>query len=245
MLLTLIVDDEKGARETLSGMLRQFCPGVQIVGEAASVAEAKNLIKLYRPQLVFLDIQMPFETGFSLLNSLETKPFHVVFTTAHNNYALKAIKFSALDYILKPIDITELQNAVQKAKNSPIGDHEQIAVLQAHGSDEEHDRIVLPYRDGFRVISCAEIVRFEGERNYSWVHFINGQKILTAKTLKEYEELLLDRHFFRAHQSHLINLKCVRGYIKGRGGQIEFVDGSVVDLARSRKQDFLAFYEMK
>lgn len=242
MLKTLIVDDELGARQTLSGMLNQYCPEIQIVGMASNVREARTLIKEKNPDLIFLDIQMPFESGFDLLDSLDSYPFHIVFTTAYNNYALKAIKFSALDYILKPINLDELIAAVGKASKTTINT-DQFSILRAHQNDENEERIVLRFKDGFRVVNCREIVRFEGDRNYSWVHLVNGEKTLVAKTLKEFEELLTKYNFFRVHQSHLINLKCVREYIKGRGGTIRLIDGSEVDLARSRKQDFLNYFE--
>jgi len=233
------VDDEQGALETLSSMLQLFCDNVQILGKATSVAEGRFLIKQFHPDLVFLDIRMPFENGFDLLESMEVQEFHVIFTTAYNNYALKAIKFSALDYLLKPINVDELKQAVAKVASSKV-DKTQYSVFRAHQLDHNDEQLVLPYKDGFRVVNCREIIRFEGERNYSRAHFLNGDKLLVAKTLKEFENFLSSCNFFRVHQSNIINMNCVKGYKKGRGGTIELINGVEVELARSRKQEFLS-----
>lgn len=242
MIRAILVDDEIGALETLSGMLDLFCKEVQVVGKASSANQARDLIQKFDPDLIFLDIRMPFENGFDLLESLDSQTFHVIFVTAYNNYALKAIKFSALDYLLKPINVDELQTAVKKAAKANSS-REQFDVLKAHQLNDKHEQIMLPFKDGFRVISIREILRFEGERNYTHVYFLNGDHLLVAKTLKEYEELLREYEFFRAHQSHIINMKCVKGYVNGRGGKIQLIDNTEVDLARSRKKEFLKFFD--
>ncbi|MDO5977955.1 LytR/AlgR family response regulator transcription factor [Flavivirga spongiicola] len=242
MIRAILVDDEKGALETLSGMLSLFCKEVQVLGKAASANEARDLIKKYHPDLVFLDIRMPFENGFDLLESIDRHTFHVIFTTAYNNYALKAIKFSVLDYLLKPIDVEELQRAVSKVSKIAVN-KEQYSVFKAHQLNHEHEQILLPYKNGFQVVNYHEILRFEGERNYTYVYFLNGKRLLVAKTLKEYEELLKDYGFFRVHQSNIVNMKCVKGYINGRGGKIQLIDNTEVDLARSRKKEFLTFFK--
>ncbi|TGV01184.1 LytR/AlgR family response regulator transcription factor [Flavivirga rizhaonensis] len=242
MIRAILVDDEKGALETLSGMLSLFCKEVLILGKASSANEARDLIKEFNPDLVFLDIRMPFENGFDLLESIDSYTFHVIFTTAYNNYALKAIKFSALDYLLKPINVEELQRAVSKISKIAVN-KEQYNVFKAHQLDHEHEQILLPSKNGFQVVNYHEILRFEGERNYTHVYFLNGNRLLVAKTLKEYEELLRDYGFFRVHQSNIINMKCVKGYINGRGGKIQLIDNTQVDLARSRKKEFLTFFK--
>ncbi len=242
MIKAILVDDEKGALETLSGMLNLFCKDVQILGKASSANEARSLIKEFNPDLVFLDIRMPYENGFDLLESIGNHTFHVVFTTAYNNYALKAIKFSALDYLLKPINVEELQRAVSKVSKIVIN-KEQYNVFKAHQLNSKHEQIVLPHKNGFQVVNYNEILRFEGDRNYTNVYFLNGKQFLVAKTLKEYEELLKDHNFFRVHQSNIINIKCVKGYIKGRGGKIQLIDNTEVDLARSRKKEFLTIFK--
>lgn len=242
-MTAIIVDDEEGARKTLVAMLKRFCPEVQIIGEASTVKQARRLIKEYQPKLLFLDIKMPYETGFDLLESVTEYSFHVIFTTAYNNYAIKAIKFSAIDYLLKPIEVKELQRAVKKAVNSKIS-LAQLEVLKSHQFNNENEKIVLPFKEGFKVVNCQEIVRLEGARNYTWIYFINGNRILVAKTLKEYEELLTDYGFLRIHQSHLINLKCVAEYIKGRGGKVKLIDNSIVEVARSKKQLLLSHFNL-
>lgn len=245
MIRAILIDDEKGAIETLSRMLNVFCKYVQILGVAYSAQEARDLIAKTNPDLIFLDIKMPNETGFDLLQSLKNKTPHIIFTTAHSNYALKAIKFSALDYLLKPINVKELQDAVLKIYNVEESNKERYEVFKSHKLGKNPEQIVLPYKEGFRIVNCNEILRFEGERNYSRVYFLNGSKLLVAKTLKEFEELLGDLGFFRAHQSNLINMKCVKEYIKGRGGKIRLIDGSEIDLARSRKQNFFKLIGVK
>ncbi len=238
MLKAIIVDDERGAQETLLSMLKMFCPNVQVLDVASSVSEAKALIETYSLDLVFLDIRMPFENGFSLLEALGTYDFHVIFTTAYNNYSLKAIKFSALDYLLKPINYIELKQAVDKVAQRPKN-KKQYEILKIHQQNENDGRIVLPYKRGYRIAECKEILRLKGERNYSRVFFVNGEELLVAKTLKELEELLVDFGFFRTHQSHIINLQCVKDYQKGKSGKIKLINNSEVELARNRKQDFL------
>lgn len=242
MIRTIIVDDEKGAQETLSGMLNLFCKDVQILGMASSANEARSLIKELNPDLIFLDIRMPFENGFDLLESLDNHDFHVIFTTAYNNYALKAIKFSVLDYLLKPINVEELQKAVSKISKITVN-KSQYNIFKAHQLNHKHEQIVLPHKEGFQIVNYREILRFEGERNYTNVYFLNGEQLLVAKTLKEYEELLSEHNFFRVHQSNIINMNCVKAYIKGRGGKIQLIDNTEVDLARSRKKEFLALFK--
>ncbi len=242
MIKAILVDDEKGAIETLSGMLNMFCSNVQVIGKAYSVIEARVLIKELSPDLVFLDVNMPFENGFDLLQSLDDYNFHVIFTTAYNNYALKAIKFGALDYLLKPIDFKELEKAV--AKINKVGlNKSQYKIFKAHQLDDKEEQIVLPHKSGFKIVNYSEILRLEGDRNYTKIYFINGEQLLVAKTLKEYEELLSDYGFFRVHQSNIVNMNCIRGYISGRGGKIQLIDNSEVDLARSRKKTFLKLLE--
>lgn len=242
MIKAIIIDDEYGARLTLMGMLKLFCPSIHVLGEAKSSFEGRELIRKVNPNIVFLDIKMPFESGFDLLESLEEQNFHVIFTTAYNNYALKAIRFSALDYLLKPIKVKDLQRSVEKASTNLVN-KEQYNVFKAHQINEHDQQIVLPLKDGFKVIDCIEIVQVEGSRNYSWVHFINGEKVLVARTLKEFEDIFSKDIFFRVHQSNIINIKCVRGYKKGRGGIVELINGNEVALARSRKQEFLTIFD--
>ena len=242
MIKAIIVDDEKGAQETLSSMLNMFCSNVQILGIASSVNEAKDLIEQFSLDLVFLDIKMPFENGFSLLESLGNYNFHVIFTTAYSNYALKAIKFSALDYLLKPLNFVELRKAVSKVTKKSIN-KEQFEILKKHHLNQKEERVVLPYKGGYRITNCCEILRFKGERNYSRVYFINGEELLVARTLKEFEELTNNLGFFRAHQSHLINMRCVINYKKARGGKIELINKTEIDLARNRKKEFLKILE--
>jgi len=238
MLKAIIVDDELGARETLTAMLNKFCPDIQVLATAESAPAGVRIIEEFKPDIVFLDVRMPVQSGFELLHALKERSFHVIFTTAYVDYAVRAIKYSALDYLLKPINPKELVEAVKKCRNTEHHE-ERFEVFSDHQKDEGGEKIVLPHKDGFRIVYFKEIVRFEGSRNYSWVYLISGEKILVSKTLRYFEDLLVLKGFMRVHQSHLINKSCVRSYFSGRGGTVELIDGSSVPIARSRKKEFV------
>ncbi len=246
MIKAVIIDDEHSARETLSGMLAKFCPEVMIAGMADSAQEGINVIQNYQPQLVFLDVQMPFGSGFDLLEALPNINFEVIFTTAYNQYALKAIKFSALDYLLKPIDVKELKAAVEKVQLQANDQTSNIKLANfienVNNNDDTTRKIVLPTAKGFSVVAIKDIIRCESDRNYTWIHFRDGPSLLATRSLKDFEELLVEYQFFRVHQSHLINLDCVKHYNRGRGGQVALSDGSQVDVARSKRDEFVKMF---
>lgn len=242
----IIVDDEERHHETLGKMLTNFCPEIQLLGDAYNVAEAVNLIKIKNPQLVFLDIEMPGGNGFTLFDNFEEPPFEVVFTTAHDLYAINAIKYAALDYLMKPINIRELQEAVARAskiisKKEGASSNEKINVLRSNLKleDKRFTKIALPSSDGIDFIEAETIIRAEAERSYSNFYLENGKKILVSKPLKEYEALLEQCNFFRVHKSHMINLTHIEKYIKGKGGYVIMKDGSHVDVSVRKKDDLL------
>lgn len=247
MITTLIVDDEAKHRGTMEKMLTNFCPDVSIIGKASSVEEAISIINDNNPDLVFLDVEMPGGNGFTLLEHFEEPSFDVVFATAHDLYAINAIKFAALDYILKPINIKELQEAVHKCalrkenKEPQQQLSEKFEVFKSNSTSKEvPKKIALPTSDGIDFINSDEIVRCEADRSYSTYFTIDGKKIIVSKPLKEYESLLEQCNFFRVHKSHMINLNHITKYVKGKGGYVIMDDGSEVDVSVRRKEHFLS-----
>lgn len=246
MLTAIIVDDEVQSRETLERMLVNFCPDVQILGKAESVAKAVPLIDTQQPDVVFLDIEMPGGNGFTLLEHYEEFPFEVIFTTAHDLYAINAIKFAALDYLLKPVNIKELQEAVKRAEKKIGGkekeDRQQkMEALKSNltQSDQKFTKIALPTSEGIDFIEVEDIIRVEAERSYSNFHLKGRKKIMVSKPLSEYESLLEECNFFRTHKSHMINLDHLQKYVKGKGGYVIMVDDSHVDVSVRRKESLL------
>ncbi|MBM3436859.1 MAG: response regulator transcription factor [Bacteroidetes bacterium] len=240
MIRAIIIDDELESRNTVNNILSQYCEYVSIVGQADGVGTGKELILSKQPELVFLDIQMADGTGFDLLEQLPKVEFRVIFVTAYDQYALKAIKYSALDYILKPIDPQQLIDAVNKFRVLESNFHimaEQIKTL--FGFKSGFEKIALPTAEGLRFVKVDNIIRCESDNNYTNFYLKTGEKILVTKTLKEFEEILSDIHFVRIHQSHLINLNFVERYIKGNGGSVIMSDGSEVEISRRRKEIFL------
>ena len=221
-------------------MVVNYCEGVEVVSIAGGVAEALKALKEHQPQLVFLDIELPDGDGFQVLEKAPELNFEVIFTTAYNQYAMRAFKFSATDYLLKPIDIEELPapRHPQTGKNDAASRIE--ALLQNMREPQPKlKRIVLPTSNGFTVVSPENIIRCESDRNYTFIFLKDGRKILVSRTIKEYEEMLENHDFFRIHQSHLINLRYLNNYTLGRGGYVELTDGSTLDVSARRKSDFL------
>lgn len=241
----LIVDDEKSARITMAAMLDEYCPNVHVVGEAATVQEAHQLITDQNPELVLLDIKIGSESGFDLLSIVENRNFSVVFTTAYDHFALKAIKFSATDYLLKPIDPDELMTAIDRAENSLLNPRQQMKVLMEHveNGDGQHKNIVLPIAGGFHLAQIADIIHIEADRNYCIFYLEDQQRIVVSKTLKEFDDLLSRLGFIRIHQSHLVNKKHIQGFKgNGRAGVLEMKNGKKLEVARSKKSEIIQFF---
>jgi two-component system LytT family response regulator len=239
----IIVDDEKGARESLSKMLEKNCRQIEIVGKADSMASAYEVISEQKPDLVFLDIEMPNGNAFDLLEKFKEINFNIIFTTAYDHYAIKAIKFSAVDYILKPIDPEELVNAVKRLedkmgqKNSL--DNQFKTLLSNVKPGNKLKKVGIPDGDGLIFINLSDIIRCDSDGNYTFFILTNGKKIIASRTLGEYEQMFADDNFFRVHRSHLINLEHVKKYIKGEGGYVVMTDNSQVEVSRRNKNDFL------
>jgi two-component system LytT family response regulator len=235
---SIIVDDEKHGRENLAGVLQHHCQDVHVVGEANSVENAISLIELHSPQLVFLDIEMPKENGFQLLEHFRDSNFEVVFVTAYDNYAIKAIRFSAADYILKPINYKDLIAAVAKVSERIRLKEENNRIKQLYRNIHQptNPRIGLPTTDRIEYVEVDKIIRCQGEGNYTHFYFEGDRHLLVAKTLVEFEELLQDYSFMRVHKTHLINLSHVVAYVKTDGGMLQFSNGDLVAVSRRRKE---------
>lgn len=244
MIKALIVDDEAKSRATLKALVERHCPNVSIVAMAASVVEALAEIEKHQPGVVFLDIEMPFSSGFTLLEEIKNPGFEIIFTTAYDQYAIKAIKFSALDYLLKPIDIDELIKAVNKIepgnekKESRQPDFELLlSNLKLKGNSA---KIAVPTFDGLQMLDAKDIIKCTADESYTHITLFNGAKLTVSRILKEYEDLLSDLNFFRVHNSCLINLAHVVKYVKGEGGQVVMSDGETVEVSRRKKNELLS-----
>jgi two-component system LytT family response regulator len=245
MRKALIIDDENRTRELIAKMIDSFGFDLETFPIGENVQSGIAAIESLRPDIVFLDIQMPDGTGFDLLKSVENKDFEVVFITAHEEFAIKAIKFSALDYLLKPIDPTELREATEKAMKAieDKRDEQQFEALQNNIQPTQKKRLVLKTQESVHVVELEEIIRCEADRNYTSFFLTGGKKILVSKTLKDYEILLSSFHFLRVQQSHLINLNFVDRYDKGNGGSVVMKDGSQVPLSPAKRDIFFKILE--
>lgn len=234
----IIVDDEANNRENLRMALTTYCQEVEVIGEADSAISAMDVIQITKPDLVFLDIAMPLGDGFQLLESLPTIDFDIIFVTAYNHYAIKAIKFCAIDYLLKPINALELKQAVSRvvANKAKKVQRQKLELLVANRRLQNSQKIALPQSDHTVFVAVEEIIRCQGEKNYTWFYIKDGRKLLVSQTLKEYVDLLEDVDFFRVHQSHLINLNQVEKYSRRDGGYVVTTDGEKLPVARNRKE---------
>ena len=239
MIKAIIVDDEVHCVDTLSILLTDYCPEVQVLDKCMSAKKALESIQRFNPELVFLDIEMPVMNGFEFLEQFEKIPFSVIFTTGYDQYAIKAIRFSALDYLLKPIDPKELIPAVHKVKlQNHLPTAEQFRMLMNHIQHVENSftKIAVPTAEGFELIPADQVVRCEAEDNYTHFYLKNKSKVIACRTLKEIEEQFQDFHaFIRVHHSYIVNLNEVTKYIRGEGGYLVMNDGSTVNVSRSRK----------
>lgn len=241
----IIVDDEQHCIDALRAMLQKKCPEVAVLAGVNSVKEARQLIDEMRPDLVFLDVEMPHQNGFELLKQYDKLTFDVIFTTAYEQYALKAIKFNALDYLLKPFSVQELQEALRKfhERRSQKPDT-AIAPLEVFLQNmktlqQTNKKIALPTINGLVFMPVQNIVRCESTGNYTKIFFTDKKQLLVSKPLKEFEELLTEVDFFRVHNSHLINLQQMESYLQGEGGFALMSDGTQVEVSRRRKAEFL------
>ena len=243
MLRSIIIDDDKMSRVALKKVLEKHCANVEVISMADSVKSSINDIRNNQPDLVFLDVEMPDGTGFEVLEAFPEIKFETIFVTAHDHYAFKAIKFSALDYLLKPINIEEVKAAVEKVekKHDRQLDRKNLKMLIRNLEDENNylKNIALPTMEGLIVVELAGVIHCEANINYCTVYMKDGEKIVVSRTLKEFEELLSENNFCRIHQSHLVNLDQLSKYVKGKGGYVVMKDGTQLEVSMRKKDTLL------
>jgi two-component system, LytTR family, response regulator len=242
ILKAILIDDELSSLQNLQQKLKEFCPDVDVIATAQKPEEAILLIQQHKPDVIFLDIEMPRMNGFRMLDEIGECDFDIIFTTAYNHYAVDAIRISAFDYLMKPIAIKDLQNAVERlAKHRQLQTKDKLGVLKNSLSNtkSQDEKIVIPTNEGLEFIPINTILHIESSSNYSKIYFQNGKSIVVTKLLKDFEDMLLPYRFYRIHNSHLINLKYIEKYIKGEGGQVRLTNGTVIDVARRKKEEFL------
>jgi two-component system LytT family response regulator len=243
MLRTVIIDDDRLARKILRRIIGQNFSELEIVGEADCVEGGLQFIQEVAPDLVFLDIEMPDGTGFDLIEQVNEVDFRLVFVTSYNDYAITAFKYSAFDYILKPVLPENVKSTVQRIlKTSGIKQKAAFASLKSqieHPAEQADPTIALPEMNGFAIIKVKNILRCEGERNYTRVFYKDGSSVLISRTLLEFDQLLVPHGFFRIHRSHLVNLSCISRYVKTDGGMVEMIDKSQLKVSPKFKDDLL------
>lgn len=247
MIQAVLVDDEQNSRETLKGKLELFCPEVEVVGEAGDVKTALETIKSKKPDLLFLDIELSGESGFDLLTAIrDEKDMNpaIVFITAHDEFAIKAIKFSALDYLLKPIDPEDLVKAVRKVEDEKglpkKATNFNVLVENIRQAADSPKKIVVPTSDGMHVIKISEVIRLESSSNYTTFYLKDHKPLLASKTLKEFDAMLQGYSFNRVHKSHLVNMNYLTRYVQTDGGYLILEDGSRIPVANRKKEQLLS-----
>ncbi|MDB4727918.1 LytTR family DNA-binding domain-containing protein [Saprospiraceae bacterium] len=242
---SLIIDDDPFIKELLKDKLNQYFPEVEVVDTAGSGTEGLEKIASYQPELIFLDVEMADMTGFEMLSKIEDIFFQTIFITSYSHYAIKAIRFNALDYLIKPIDLGELRHAIKRYKinvqqNKPINKiHNALKNLKTEKAADQ--TLILQIQEGEMRMVLKSIIRIEGERNYSYIHLINNKKKLTTKTIGDMEELLSDKGFFRCHKSHIINFVHIQPDPKSFA--VTLTDGIDIPIARRRKEAFKDWYD--
>ncbi len=243
MIRTVLIDDETDSIRVLQKLLETYCPQVEVVGTAEGVETGLPIIQEMRPDLLFLDIEMTRGNAFDLLNQLRPLTFQVIFVTAFDNYAIRAFKYSAVDYLLKPVDIDELVNAIsrvaERSKQRNIVDQMQLFLDNMGTYSLAQQKMAVPTLDGLIFINLREVVRLEAKSSYTQIKLENGEVVMATRTIKDYEDILPETLFCRIHNSHIINLQKIEKYHKGRGGYVVLEDGSEIEVAIRRRQEFL------
>jgi two-component system, LytTR family, response regulator len=249
MIKALIIDDVEKARIALRSDIKIYCPEIEIIGEADGVGTGVSLIKTVSPDVVFLDIKMSDGSGFDLIEKLRKEGiinFQIIFTTAYDEYAIKAFKFSATDYLLKPVDHEDLIQAVKKIKKDNkqefIKENLEVLLESMKGMKTSNKRIALNSIDKVQVVNVDDIIQCESQRNYTLFYLINKQQILVTRTLKEFEDMLEGNNFLRVHHSHLINLKHLKEYVKTDGGYAVMSDGSQIPVSVRKRDQLLKYF---
>ncbi len=246
MIKTILVDDEKSNPNILSEILKKYCPAVSVCATCNDIMEAELLIEKWNPQLIFLDIQMPNGSGFDLLDKIKRTHIEVIFVTAYNNFLLKAIRYSALDYIMKPVSISEVAEAVTRAGErltNKSAMHQLELLLSNIQGPVQSQKIAIPNMGGLTFVSMTDIVRLEAKGAYTEIFINDGKTYLVSRNLKEYENMLPETMFSRVHNTHIVNLQFIKRYQRGNGGTIEMENGAEIEVAVRRREAFLARFK--
>lgn len=241
MLNAVLIDDDQSNLSALSEKLSRHCPEVNICARCENALEGKAAIDQLKPDIVFLDIEMPVMNGFVMLQQLSYRDFELIFVTAYDHYAINAIRYSALDYLVKPVDVDELKSAITRAANNRKASSAQLQLelLLEHIQLKQLKRISVPTAEGLQFLNVDEIIYLEASNNYTTIFMASNAKYLVARTLKDFEDMLADTIFFRIHHSALINLNYVEKYIRGEGGQVMMKNGKMLDVSKRKKPEFL------
>lgn len=246
MIKTILIDDEMHCLKTLEILLKEYCANVQVLEKCSDPVMGLKAIEMYKPDLVFLDIEMPQMNGFEMLDRLPQVNFALIFTTGYDQYAIKAFHFSALDYLLKPVAPKELINAVKKVEEQrhfPMPEQFEMLLKKINGINNGFNKIAVPTAEGFELIPAADVVYFEADDNYTHIFLKNKNKIVACRTLKKIEEQIQDYNIFvRVHKSYMVNLNEVVRYVRGEGGYLVMSDNSSVSVSRTRKDSLLNFF---
>lgn len=239
----VLVDDETDCTDVLSWMLKEHCPSIEVIAVFNKPDEAMKNIPELKPELLFLDIEMPRINGFQLIEKLMPVSYPVIFTTAYDKFAVKAFRYSAMDYLMKPIDKTDLINAVNKFENklpdSGLNHSLEFLLQNLKLSQTQIPKLAIPTQDGLIFIEISDIVSCESDSNYTTFYLLSGEKIIASKTMKEFQDILEENHFFRVHHSHIISLNLISKYVRGDGGYVIMKTGASIPVSRTRKDEFL------
>jgi two-component system, LytTR family, response regulator len=238
----IIIDDEPNSREYLKNLIKEYCPDLKVVGEADGVKSGFSLINKLNPQAIFLDIEMQDGTGFDLLDRFDDYTFQVIFQTSFDEFAIKAFKYNAIDYLLKPVTINDLKIAANKItddKNHKDANQQLLQLLELT-KKKSFDRIVLTSNEGMHFVEISNIIRLQSEVNYTTFYLTSGERMIITKTIKTYEELLPKELFFRTHQSHIVNLKFIKSILREDGGYALMKDGSKIPISRRKKEQLIS-----
>ncbi len=243
-MTAILIDDESNALDVLSMQLAKYCPVIEVLSLCHGGDEGIQAIKSLSPDIVFLDIEMPKVNGFDVLDATKHLSYRVIFTTAYDQFAIKAFKYCALDYLLKPIDIEELKNAINRVSKDEIASNLQTKMSQFFDYfGKAKSKLVLPSGEGYELVQYSDIIRCESDSNYTMIFLTNGKKIVISKTLKEIEETIQSASFFRIHQSHYINTDHISKIYKMDGGYVVMNDGSKLNISRNKKDEFFNLFK--
>lgn len=245
MIKAIIIDDIEQARITLKKDLQTYAQDVQVIGEAGGVVEGAKLLNSVKPDVLFLDIQMQDGSGFDLLDILKEINFKIIFITASDAHAIKAFRYAAIDYLLKPVDPDELVEAMKKLREEKVNESEKYKLLNdsLKNHQKPHERLALHTQDKIHIVNISDIIRCESNVNYTEFHFAGGKKLLVTKTLKDFEDLLADQGFYRVHQSHLINTRYIKEFVKTDGGYLLMNDGCNVPVSTRKRPEVMKMLE--